>query len=158
MIGYDCIGVGASTGSYLNELGFRNHWKFNAGAGVFKPEARYGSTKIRNRDYFHNVKAQAWWGLADRFRATYNAVKNGSEFNPDTMISISGDIPPKLVESLAEELCAPRMDTDHGGKVRVESKKDMKKRGVNSPNIADAVIISCSKHMGGVSRSLGSWL
>lgn len=143
-IGYDSIGVGAGTGSTLNGLGWSKHFKFNAGGAVHKPEQRYGDTKIMNKDFFSNIKAQAWWLTADRFRNTYLAVTKGRKFAADEMISISSECDSKLLDQLMDELATPKRDFDNAGKVKVESKKDLKKREVLSPNIADSFIIANS--------------
>ncbi|KAG0756714.1 hypothetical protein G6F22_020203 [Rhizopus arrhizus] len=71
---YDSIGVGAGSGAKFNELngagrGIVHHSKFNAGAAVFQPEAQY-MPGTKNKDMFSNIKAQAWWGVADRLRNT----------------------------------------------------------------------------------------
>jgi hypothetical protein len=47
-----------------------------------------------------------------------------------------------LVEKLIGELSQPTFDFTSGGKRLVESKKDMKKRGVPSPNLADAFLLT----------------
>ncbi len=146
LVNYDSIGVGASTGSTFNELNKNSqlkvkHNKFNAGAKVENPERLYDSiSKIKNKDMFSNLKAQTWWRVASRFKATYNAVTKGEKFNPDEIISISKDIP--KLEQLKEELSAPHKHYDESGKVKVESKKDLRKREVPSPNIADAFIMA----------------
>lgn len=143
-IGYDSIGVGAGTGSTLNSLGWSSHFKFNAGAAVSKPDSNYGETKIKNKDFFSNLKAQAWWLIADRFRNTYLAVTKGAQFAADDMISISSECDSKLLEKLMDELATPKRDFDNAGKVKVESKKDLAKREVASPNIADSFVIANS--------------
>jgi len=148
VIGYDSIGVGAGTGSHLNSMGWRRHYKFNAGAKVERPEKNYGDTKIKNKDFFANLKAQAWWLLADRFRNTHLAVTKGRKFRADEMISIDGSrIDAQLLERLAIELSTPLRDYDNTGKVRVESKKELAKRDIRSPNLADAVVIAASRGM-----------
>lgn len=48
----------------------------------------------------------------------------------------------KLIEKLIAELTAPTYDFTALGKRLVESKKDMKKRGVPSPNVADAFLLT----------------
>lgn len=48
----------------------------------------------------------------------------------------------KLCEKLVSELTGPTYDFTHLGKRVVESKSDMKKRGVPSPNLADAFLLS----------------
>lgn len=147
-IGYDCIGVGASVGAMLTDKNWRAHYKFNAAAKVLKPDKNYGATKIKNKDFFSNLKAQAWWLLAERFKNTYLAITKGREFSVDQMISIdSQSIPKRLVDKLVTELSTPHEDYDNQGKVKVESKKDLLKRNVKSPNLADAVIIASSRSM-----------
>lgn len=145
-IGYDCIGVGAMAGAKfgeLNEARSRNvdYFKFDAGAGVVNPDAEYAPDRT-NADHFSNLKAQTWWTVADRFRNTFNAVTRGHVYPVDQMISISSDCP--NLEKLKAELATPRRDFDLNGRVKVESKKDLKTRGVASPNVADALIIAAA--------------
>lgn len=149
-IGYDSIGVGAGTGSHLNSLGWKKHFRFNAGGKVVHPKRQYAQTRILNEDFFANIKAQAWWMVADRFRNTYLAVTKGRKFPADQMISLSSDCDAKLLEKLVDELCTPKRDFDPAGKVKVESKKDLAKTSreggaVPSPNIADAFIIAACR-------------
>lgn len=143
-ITYDSIGVGATAGAKFGELNRERrevvqYAKFNAGGAVFRPEAVY-SQNVRNRDMFANIKAQAWWLVADRLRNTYNAVRNGASFDPADMIFISSDM--ANLDELVDELSTPKRDYDNAGKVKVESKKDLDKRDVASPNLADAFIMA----------------
>jgi phage terminase large subunit len=142
---YDAIGVGATAGAKFNEinaeLGLRvEHEKFFAGGKVYKPDSKYGDTQVLNKDFFSNIKAQAWWLVADRLRNTYNAVRNGQQFDEDEMIFIDSAMP--NLDKLMEELCTPLRDYDKNGKVMVESKQDLADRGIASPNIADAFIMA----------------
>lgn len=149
---YDSIGVGAHTGSTLNELNFYQHHKFNAGAKVVKPKMRYNG--IANSEFFSNIKAQAWWMLADRFRNTYNAVHKGEQFTSDELISISSAC--SNLEQIMVELCTPKKDFDKTGRVKVESKDELKAREVASPNLADAFIMAANKGLvsGAILRSV----
>ena len=142
---YDAIGVGATAGAKFNELNATStqkvkHQKFFAGGGVFRPESKYAETGIKNQEFFANVKAQVWWLVADRLRNTYNAVRNGEKFNDDEMIFIDSSMP--NLDKLIDELSTPRRDYDNAGRVKVESKKDLDKRDVASPNLADAFVMS----------------
>ena len=145
-ITYDSIGVGASAGAKFAELNsalnpvFRIQFdKFNAGSGVFRPEAQY-EVGIKNKDQFSNIKAQAWWMVADRFRNTYNAVRNGAVFDESELVSLDSSTP--HLELLIDELTTPLRDYDGNGRVKVESKKDLAKRDVASPNLADAFVMA----------------
>jgi len=86
------------------------------------------------------LKAQAWWEVSRRFLNTFNAVTKGQTFNEDELISISADC--NQIDTLIDELSTPRKDYDLRGKSKVESKKDLKKREVDSPNKADAFIMA----------------
>jgi phage terminase large subunit len=143
---YDSIGVGAGCGAKFGELNASlkdanrvTYAKFNAGGAVWRPEAVY-SQQIKNKDMFSNIKAQAWWLLADRFRNTYNAIRNGQHFKDDELISLSSEMP--HLELLITELSTPKRDYDQNGRVKVESKKDLAKREIASPNVADAIVMA----------------
>jgi len=139
---YDSIGVGAHTGSTLQAEGFNEFTGFNAGGKVFKPKLNYEG--VKQKDYFSNIKAQAWWMIADRFRNVYDYSENGNtNYKPDELISISSDV--DGLEALISELCTPLGDFDKAGKVKVESKSDLLGRGIKSPNRADSFIMSQSK-------------
>ena len=81
----------------------------------------------------------------DRLRNTFNAINKGMKFEPSDMISISGEI--KELEALKTELCSPHKDYSKRGLDMVESKKDMAKRGIKSPNKADAFIMGACPHL-----------
>lgn len=144
---YDSIGVGASAGAKFGEINDAQseakaqitYAKFSAGAAVMRPESYY-SEQVKNKDMFANIKAQMWWNLADRFKNTYNAVRNGQKFEMEELISLSSDMP--HLDQLIDELCTPKRDYDNTGKVKVESKKELAKRGVASPNLADALVMA----------------
>jgi len=152
---YDSIGVGAGCGSKFKELNSERleedythvdvrYEKFIAGDSVVNPDNVYLESddegdEVTNKDFFENLKAQSWWLVADRCRNTYNAVMKGHEFEEHELISISSDMP--NLANLITELSTPRRKFSKSGKVMVESKEDLKKRDVESPNDADAFIM-----------------
>lgn len=152
---YDSIGVGASAGAKFEELNRHpdnlnapdiEYAKFVAGAGVANPDKEYTIDKL-NKDMFANLKAQAWWDVARRLKNVKDAIDNGTVYDPSDLISISSDIGDERIEQLKTELSTPRQDRDSAGKVKVESKSDLKKRGIDSPNVADAAIMALSPHL-----------
>ena len=137
---YDSIGMGAGVkAQYRQRKNKVNTIGFNAGAGVYKPD-RLFTDKKTNKDMFANLKAQAWYSLRERFYKTWRAVEYGDVYKVDELISIDANI--KDVEYLQAELSRPRIEYDGNGRVKVESKQDMKKRGIPSPNRADAVVMA----------------
>lgn len=139
---YDSIGVGAGVKAHMTRLMDPKKkitaTGFNAGGGVFEKDKDYVKGKT-NGDMFMNIKAQAWWAVRDRFENTYRAVTEGIPYPDDKLISICSNI--KDLEYLKAELSRPRVAYDDNGRVKVESKKDMKKRGIPSPNLADSFIM-----------------
>lgn len=160
---YDSIGVGAGCGSNFNNLNREAHGTsrgsedahtkftaFNAGGAVDGHELEYREG-VKNKDFFSNVKAQAWWTIADRLRETYNAV-NGDDYDPSNIISISSEC--GHVQQLIKELSTPKRHFDGKGKVKVESKDDLAKRDVASPNLADAFIMALWRSQSKASSSV----
>lgn len=150
---YDSIGVGAHVGSTLSEMGIRSgYYKFNAAGAVVNPDREY-APKIKNNDKFENLKAQAWQDVADRFRNTFNAVTKGEAFAASDLISISGSL--AKLEQLKVELSAPRRRYSKRGLDMVESKDELAKRGIASPNLADAFVMGACPHL--IERAGYSW-
>lgn len=153
---YDSIGVGAQVGAKVNELNVKDllgqkalyrvsHSGFNAGGAVHRPDGIYANTKKKNKDMFANIKAQAWWAVADGLRNTFNAVRNGAKIDPADMIFIDSELP--NLSLLIDELATPKRDFDNAGKVKVESKKDLAKANriggpQPSPNLADSFVMA----------------
>jgi phage terminase large subunit len=146
-IDYDCIGVGAFAGGHFKALNEEKqkqiiYHKFNAGGEVLNKNKRVDPSNPlsqKNGDYYSNLKAQSWGVVGNRFRATYNMVTKGHEVT-DELIAISSDC--DHLDSLIDELATPRRDFDSRGKMKVESKKDLEKRDIPSPNLADGFIMS----------------
>ncbi|WP_153716957.1 PBSX family phage terminase large subunit [Eikenella corrodens] len=145
---YDNIGVGAGVkAQFRRKNGKVQTLGFNAGGAVYKPDAKYTDDK-KNRDMFANIKAQAWWMVRDRFYKTWRAVHHGDSYPEDQLISLSGSL--HELDYLTAELSRPQVDYDQNGRVKVESKKDMKKRGIPSPNRADALVMAFAPVQGGL--------
>ena len=145
---YDNIGVGAGVkAQFRRKNGKVQTLGFNAGGVVYKPDAKYTDDK-KNRDMFSNIKAQAWWMVRDRFYKTWRAVHHGDHYPEDQLISLSSSL--NELEYLKAELSRPQVDYDLNGRVKAESKKDMKKRGIPSPNRADALIMAFAPVQGGL--------
>ncbi len=87
---------------------------------------------------FANLKAELWWNLRMRFLRTHDHVENGVPYQEDQMISLI-DV---RDNALCNELTAPTFFITNNGKIAVESKVDMKRRGIESPNLADALVLS----------------
>lgn len=148
LLSVDNIGVGASVPGELTRLqqeaisiNNKTHQiqfsGWTASESPNNPDAEYAEGKT-NHDMWANKKAQGWGFLADRFRNTWQA-RNGLPYNPDLLISIPSDLP--LREKLEIELASPRKRVING-REGVESKLSLKKRGIPSHNLADALVMA----------------
>lgn len=142
---YDSIGNGAHVGSTLKSAkAAARYYKFNAAGAIINPDRDY-APKIKNKDKFENLKAQAWQDVADRMRNTFNAVTKGHNFKASDLISISGDL--RKLEQLKLELSTPRKRYSKRGLDMIETKDELAKRGIASPNLADAFVMGACPHL-----------
>lgn len=137
---YDADGLGAGAkgdSRVINEgRDYKVEFKGFRGSGaVIDPEEEMISGR-KNKDFFENLKSQSWWSLRKRFLATYRAVIENQEFDPDEIISISskGDEYKKLILELSQ----PTFAQSKAGKIMIEKMPE----GQKSPNLADAVMIA----------------
>lgn len=74
------------------------------------------------KDKFVRLRDELWWRLRERFESR--------------LISIPND------DDLIGELTSIKFKVESNGKIKVESKQDMRKRGLSSPNRADALMMT----------------
>jgi phage terminase large subunit len=107
---------------------------FRGSDAVFDPEGEDVKGR-KNKDYFMNRKAQAGFALRRRFYATFRAVTQGAEVDPDFIISLN----PKMTNlaRLCMELSQPTYALNSIGKIVIDKTPD----GMKSPNLYDSVMI-----------------
>lgn len=144
---YDSIGIGSNVKSEYNRLRDTGEIKpgsfhmvpWNAGAAVVNPFDTIipdDDESPLNRDFYHNMKAQAWWSLRARCYKTYRAVKFGDVYKPEELVSFDSKM--LLLEQLKGELAqATRGDA---GSLKMLVNKTPE--GTKSPNLADAVVMA----------------
>ncbi len=108
---------------------------------MLDPDEIYNDDRT-NKDVFRNRRAQFWWYLRDRFEATALAVEKNKYTDPDKLISLSSDIPRAILMGLKSELCRVRRKRSGNTRILLESKQEMKARGMKSPNMADALVMA----------------
>lgn len=133
LVNVDSIGIGkgvADRGKELYELGdVRAEFQaINVGeAAVTKAISKYSKQKPIRR--FLNKRAELYWSLRTRF-------ENGAmDIDPDD-------------EDLAGELMELRFKRLSSGIIQIESKDEAKRRGVPSPNRAEALMLSTAPKQG----------
>jgi hypothetical protein len=117
----------------------------------FRPEAVYVDAVGWGAGVAHTLSG---WGLpvtavnvaesaasAERFNRRRDELWwKAREFFSSRLASIDAAIP--LARKLAAELSSPRFAYTPSGKIKVEGKDDLRRRGVPSPNLADAFILT----------------
>lgn len=125
---------------------------------------------LQSNEIFSNLRAEAGWRLRNRFEKTYEFVVEGIQHSLEELICIDEDYIINASEAikaasnvladdylyaaeglnvrdcltkLEAQISQPRFESD-SGKIRLESKKEMKKRGVESPDFFDALMMCYS--------------
>ena len=141
---YDSIGVGAGAKAEFSEIKKKTKEGGNIkitgvstgeSAAYFKDE-KFKDTDRFCKDMFLNLRARLWWTARMRFKATYDYVNGEDSIDKEDLLSIPNH------NELINELSRPKYQFNENGKIQIESKKAMKKRGIPSPNIADAFILT----------------
>lgn len=116
----DVIGVGAGVADMLRK---------NRMPGLFDVNASWSSGQP---DKYALLRDELWWRVRDKCMYGYYSF-------PDE--KVPGDTL-SLGQELANELSSPFYEFNRNGAIKVEGKKEMKKRGIASPNIADALCLT----------------
>lgn len=90
---------------------------------------------------FKNNRAQYYWLLRDRFKATYDCVVGGKYVDPADMISIDSKGVDNMA-SLRSQVCRIPLKNNSGGLIQIMSKQEMAKIKIKSPNAADALMMT----------------
>lgn len=142
---YDAIGVGSGVKGETNRLKEEGEvpkkliitpW-FGSGEVLF-PDKHVDPTdkqSPKNKDFFENFKAQAYWYFAVACFKTYRAVEFGDEYPIDELISLDSSM--EAIFELEKELCQPTRKTSKSGKMMIDKKPE----GTQSPNLADCVVM-----------------
>jgi len=90
---------------------------------------------------FKNNRAQYYIKLKDRIYNTYLCVVKNKYIATDDMISFDSD-GIESMDLLRSELCRIPLKNNNNGLLQIMSKQEMKSNGIQSPNLADSVMMS----------------
>lgn len=143
IIVYDSIGVGAGVKVGLKERLVGRAVEVQGFGAADSPRIGIYKDDKRNEDVFRNLRAQGWWLLRDRFENTYKALEKGEYLDPSEMISLSSGIGKQEIELLKGELVRQQRKRSSGSRlIQLVSKDEMRAKGIPSPNMADALMMS----------------
>jgi len=116
----DTIGVGWGVVSMLQKWGTEGKHKS-------KIVAVNVAERAKDHEKFKNMRAEMWW-------------------NGRTLLQPNGegrqDIRLNVERKVLSQLAGPTFKTDSAGRTQIESKVEMKRRGVSSPDQAEAVLLA----------------
>ena len=118
---------------------------FQGSGGVDDPDRIYDrvdgevKTPKTNKETFTNKRAQYYWLLRDRMFKTWQAVEGREYHAPDELISFNSEI--EDLDQLRAEICRVPRKYVPSGRIQLVSKPDMKKLDIDSPNMADVVMM-----------------
>ncbi len=143
-LNYDAGGIGESIWAQVRNSDRKLMFKINGIDSSAAASTRYLEDEGKTaKEKFRNKRAEMWWNLRTRFRKTYEHRNKIAFYSADEMISIPNEA------ELINQLTSPRMVYGAGGKIGVESKKEMRSRGVDSPDEADATAYAFDEYYEG---------
>ena len=140
-VNFDEIGVGKGVASTFRRIP-GNFIPINVG----KPApAGVDATGKKNRDRYTNLKAWCWWELRNRLKKTHELLiwlknpgdERGYEWPMDECLLLNPED-----RELGKQICQPEFKLLESGKIQIESKDSLKRRGIPSPDQAEALILS----------------
>jgi phage terminase large subunit len=111
------------------------------GKKIYMPQEGDEDTKPKTyAETFKNNRAQYYIDLARRCHNTYRCVVKGDYVDPDDMISFDSDGVEDM-QGLRSEMCRIPRKPNANGLEQIMNKDEMKKLGIESPNMADPVMM-----------------
>ncbi len=135
-LNYDSVGIGAGVKGTLNMSDKPLRFAAKAINVGESPSESMWPDQQTSKEKFANLKAELWWKLRQRFERTYEHVVQGIVHLPEDLISIPHH--PQLIADLS----LPLHEQTETGKIRIEAKASLRRRGIKSPDFAEALVLS----------------
>jgi len=144
---FDCVAIGRGVMDVLmkNEQNDILVVPINTGDAASNTTWEDGLT---SKEKFANLKAELWFICRERFKNTYEFLlflkgePGGIEHEIEDCISLPDDDEGPEAMQLASELSLPKWGRNERGKIVMERKTAMAKRGLPSPDHADALVLT----------------
>ena len=141
---YDKLGVGFAVTSTITRTEVKMNFPYyGLDAGGTPSDLFYEEYDKPAKEVFVNARAEWWYRLARRFEKTHEHFTGKRTWPEEELISIEND------GQLKAELASPKRLRTESGKIKCESKEQMLKRGIKSPDRADACVLAFLPHAGG---------
>lgn len=161
-LNFDSVGVGVGVTSALKHSPDHPVHTFPVNTGDSPNEKRRWEDNRTSDEMFGNLKAELWWLARVAFQRTYQHVlhlegkteEEGARKHSlsDLLAMPSGDVES---DALAAQLSLVRYFRNEKGKIVIEKKSELARRGIKSPDHADAFVLTFDDR--GPTYDLGAW-
>jgi phage terminase large subunit len=110
------------------------------------------------KEKFKNYKAELWWTMRERFLRAYEHLQwlknpeEGKQHPEEDLIAI-----PREARELVMQLSQPKADYSETGKIEIEGKKALERRGIKSPDYAEALMLTFATNRQGAEVRRPRW-
>jgi phage terminase large subunit len=146
LLNFDSVGIGAGVASTLRKSDPRRKVRAEPiNVGDTPTDMRWDDGRT-SEEMFGNLKAELWWLARMAFQRTYQHVlflegaEGGKQHSPTEVISMpSGDAES---DTLCSQLSLVRWFKNEKGKIVIEKKAELARRGIASPDYAEAFMLT----------------
>jgi phage terminase large subunit len=145
---YDAPGVGLGVASTLRRNPIQGLLVEGVNTGMPASSTMWPDGETSNKK-FRNLKAEIWGTARDRYRKTFETLtwfqtegRTGTRHPDDELICLPPDNASPDVVTLKAQLSCVRMFRSDTGKMQIESKDELARRQVVSPDHADAHVLT----------------
>lgn len=131
----DAIGVGWGIAGILQLWRTEGRHK----AEIVKVSVGKSPTTTEGMEKFANQRAEMWW--TGRILSTARRDEQDRKIDPTWRLDVT--------DTEVKQLAAPKYGRTSDGRIKIETKDDMKKRGVGSPDRAEAILLAVYEPTGG---------
>lgn len=145
---YDNVGVGVGVASALSYTSRPGIFVSGINTGDTPTETYWpdGETSVEK---FANLKAEIWWIMRERCKAAFETVLHietggaeGHRHPASDCLALPSDAEGPDAAQLSAQLSMPRWFRNEKGKILIEKKEDLAKRGIASPDYAEALALT----------------
>jgi phage terminase large subunit len=143
---FDSIGIGMGVSAAMRRNPRPGLLVTGVNVGEPPSDRRWPDDKT-SEEKFTNLKAEGWWIAREAFKKAYETVlalegKEGGRIHPTTELVVLPDDRGGEAARLAAQLSTVKWLRNESGKILMESKVNMARRGAPSPDHADALILT----------------
>lgn len=141
LLNYDAVGIGAGVTAALKRAATGGLRVRAVNVGAPPGDTRWPDGRSA-RDLFANLKAELWWRMRGAFQRAHEHLaflegrEGGAEHAPADLVILPGH------GDLAAELSLPRWFRTETGRIILETKDQLRARGIKSPDHADALALA----------------